>query len=56
MWTSTFQALYDLDLKSKVVSLDGKSLEISLDFNPISQGAHLTLLLPLFVWKSTFKA
>ena len=38
---STFQAYYHLDLKSKVVSLNGKTLEIVSDLNPISHGGHL---------------
>ena len=40
---STFQASYDLNLKSKVVNLNGKTLEISLDLNPIGQGGYLAL-------------
>jgi len=36
---STFQAYYDLDLKSKVVYLNDETLEISSDLNPIGDGA-----------------
>ena len=42
-WMSTFQAYYSLDLKSKVVSLNGKTLDIYSNLNPICHGSHLTL-------------
>ena len=45
-WVSLILALYDLDLKSKVVSLDGKTLEISSDLDLISNSGHLTLFQP----------
>ena len=35
-WMNTFQALYDLDLKSKIENINGKTIEISSDLNPIS--------------------
>ena len=34
--TSTFQAYFDLDLKSKDVSLNGYTLDIFSDLKPIS--------------------
>ena len=40
--TSSFQAKYDLKLKSKVVSLNGKTLETPSDLNPTGHGVHLT--------------
>ena len=43
IWTSIFKVLYDLDLKSKVVSLNGKALDIYSDLNPICHLGHLTL-------------
>ena len=53
---STFQAWYDIDLKSKVVSLNGLTLEISSHLNPIWHRGHLTLFLPLLaIWQSTFQ-
>ena len=43
---STFQALYHLDLKSKVGYLNVLTLEITSDHNPISSWGHLTLSHP----------
>ena len=40
---STFWSESDFTVKSKVVSLDGWTLEISSDLNPIGQGGYLTL-------------
>ena len=43
MWISIFQARYDLDYKTKVVSLNDLTLEIYSDINPISHWGDLTL-------------
>ena len=40
---STFQALYEFYLKSKVINLNGATLEIHSDPNPNSHQSHLTL-------------
>ena len=40
---STFQAENDLDIKGKVVSLNGYTMKIFLALNPIGLGGHLTL-------------
>ena len=53
---STFQALYDLDFKSKVASLNGKTLEIFSDLNPISPGVIKPYFRPLAIWTITFQA
>lgn len=37
---SIFQADYGLDLKSKVVYLNGDTLQIFIDLNPIGHGGH----------------
>ena len=43
---STFQALYHLDLKTKVSYLNVLNLEITSDHNPICSWGHLTLSHP----------
>ena len=43
---STFQPEFSFDFKSKVVRLNGQTLEMTSDLNPISQGGHLTLFQP----------
>ena len=53
---NSFLAQYDLDLKRKIVSLNGKTLAISSDLNPISHGCHLTLFYPLTIWIYIFQA
>ena len=53
--TSTFQAQHDLDLKCKIVSLNGKTI-VSLYINPISHGCPITLFQLLTIWTSTFQA
>ena len=40
---SFFQAYYDLDLKSKDVSIFGYTLKVSSELNPFSHGGRLTL-------------
>ena len=40
------QAWYDLDYRIKVVCLNGQTLEIFSDLNPVSHGGHLTLFWP----------
>ena len=46
---STFQASYDLDLKSKVDRFNGQILKIFSDLNPIRDR-------DLAIWTSTFHA
>ena len=36
IWMNIFKASYDLDLKSRVVSVSGETLEISSYLNPIN--------------------
>ena len=47
--TRTFKVVYDLDLKSKIVSLNGKTLEVSSKLNPISHRCHSALFYPLTI-------
>ena len=41
--TSTFQTQYDRDIKSKVVSLNGQTIDIFSDLNPINHWDHIIL-------------
>ena len=43
----TFQTLYDIDFKSKVVSFNEENLKMILDLNPIRHRGHLTLFYPV---------
>ena len=45
--TGTFQTLYDIDFKSKVVSFNEENLKMILDLNPIRHRGHLTLFYPI---------
>ena len=42
IWITTFQVWYDIDLKSKIFSLNVKTVYIFSDLNPIWPRGHLT--------------
>ena len=44
IWTSIFKVLYDLDLKSKVASLNGDTLEIPSDIHHIREGGSFSTI------------
>ena len=45
--TGTFQTLYDIDFKSKVVSFNEENLKMILDLNPIRHRGYLALFYPI---------